>query len=172
MTLPSTINYLVSNWADPGTVYNEGGDNVINGNFTVTSGGGGLVFLINAGSLTLNGTVTPDSSGRGVVFDGAGNNTVNGVISDGANYNFLFIQQGVGTTTLTAANTYKGTTDIRAGTLLVNGSLASASVVTVKTNATLVVTARLVDRSPSRLARCSRRALASGGLAEWPSATR
>ena len=137
LTLPSGINYLVSNWGDPGTVYNESGNNVINGNFTVTSGGGGLIFLGNAGSLTINGTITPDSSGRGVVFDGPGNNTVNGVISDGANYNFSFIQQGVGTTTLTAANTYKGTTDIRAGALLVNGSLASASVVTVKTNATL-----------------------------------
>ena len=137
LTLPSTINYLVSNWADPGTVYNEGGNNVINGNFTVTMGGGGLVFFINAGSLTLNGIITPNSAGRGVVFNGVGNAVANGVIADGADYNFLFIQQGVGTTTLTAANTYKGTTDIRAGTLLVNGSLASASVVTVKTNATL-----------------------------------
>lgn len=136
LTLPSTINYLVSNWADPGTVYNEGGNNVINGNFTVTMGGGGLAFLINAGSLTLNGTISANTSGRGVVFDGIGNSVANGVISDGTGGMFL-LMQGAGTATLNATNTYTGTTEVRHGTLLVNGSLASASVVTVKTNATL-----------------------------------
>ena len=136
LTLSSGINYLVSNWADPGTVYSEGGDNVINGNFTITMGGGGLVFLANAGSLTLNGNISANTPGRGVVFDGVGNSVANGVISDGDGSLFL-LMQGAGTATLNAANAYTGTTEVRSGTLLVNGSLAAASVVTVKTNATL-----------------------------------
>jgi autotransporter-associated beta strand protein len=137
LTLPSGINFLVSNWADPGTVYNEGGDNAINGNFTITSGGGGLIFLANAGSLTLDGTISANTSGRGVVFDGPADSVANGIISDGTGGSMLLLKTGAGTTTLNAANTYSGTTEVRTGTLAVNGSLATASVVTVKTNATL-----------------------------------
>ena len=137
LTLPPGIDFLTSNTADPGTVCNEGGDNVINGNFTLTMGGGSTIFLANAGSLTLNGTITPNTSGRGVVFAGPANSVANGVISDGTGGSMFLLMQGTGAATLNAANTYSGTTQVRSGTLLVNGSLAAASAVTVKTNATL-----------------------------------
>jgi hypothetical protein len=53
---------------------NESGNNTINGSFTLTTGGGGTRYLINGGSLTLNGNITPISGqSRTVLFSGAGN---------------------------------------------------------------------------------------------------
>ncbi|WP_295373143.1 autotransporter-associated beta strand repeat-containing protein [uncultured Pseudacidovorax sp.] len=46
-------------------------------------------------------------------------------------------QDGGGTTTLSGANTYTGTTSVNSGTLLVTGSTASTSAVTVAAGATL-----------------------------------
>jgi outer membrane autotransporter protein len=48
-----------------------------------------------------------------------------------------FAQIGPGTAVLTGANTYTGPTTVDAGTLLVDGSLAAASAVTVNSGATL-----------------------------------
>jgi len=71
------------------------------------------------------------------VFDGSANSVANGIISDGTGGSMFLLMQGAGTATLNAANTYSGTTEVRSGTLLVNGSLAATSAVTVEANATL-----------------------------------
>ena len=59
-----------------------------------------------------------------LTIGGSVNSTYAGLISG----NLHLVKQGTGTQTLTAANTYAGTTTVSAGTLLVNGSLGSGSV--------------------------------------------
>jgi len=65
---------------------------------------------------------------------GAGTLNIGGVIS-GATFGITKV--GAGTTTLSAASTYTGQTTVSAGTLLVNGSLAGGSAVSVASGATL-----------------------------------
>ncbi|MES2186334.1 MAG: autotransporter-associated beta strand repeat-containing protein, partial [Pseudomonadota bacterium] len=51
--------------------------------------------------------------------------------------NGSLVKQGAGALTLTGSDTYSGATTVAAGKLLVNGSIASSSLVTVQTGATL-----------------------------------
>ncbi len=85
-----------------------------------------------SGTLTLSGGVS--NAGDTLTIDAnTGNITESGVISGlGA-----LSKIGVDTLTLSGANIYTGTTNISAGTLLVNGSLASGSAVSVSSGATL-----------------------------------
>jgi autotransporter-associated beta strand protein len=101
----------------------------------------GLVTLgadsrINSDSGTLNltnvGTIT--GSGFGLTIGGAGNTSISSIIGTGAG---TLTKDGTGTVTLTAANTYTGSTTVSAGTLFVNGSLAAGSAVSVGASGTL-----------------------------------
>lgn len=107
--------------ADPtfGTLVNDSGNNVIQGNVTVSSGGGGAVIVANAGSLTILGTIAPNSTGRNLTFRGAGNITASGIISDQSAANYIYVQRdvGAGTTLLSGANTYGGQTQIASGSV-------------------------------------------------------
>lgn len=96
-------------------------------------------------TLTLNGAMLLDQTGATNAVNnswnlgGAGNLVVNTVLSNTTNVNHTtgVNKIGTGTLTLAATNTYIGHTSVKAGTLVVNGSLHSNSVVTVATNATL-----------------------------------
>ena len=90
--------------------------------------------------LTGSGTLTTGYNGAGYVSFTAGVNggssTFSGPISvDEGVGNFTKV--GTGTLTLSGASNYVGATTINAGTLLVNGSLASGSAVTVASGGTL-----------------------------------
>src|SRR6266404_643196 len=95
-----------------------------NGNFTFT---GTQSLNLGTGAVTLGAS-------RTVTVNGS-NLTVGGVISGSG---FGLTKAGGGTLTLSGANTYSGATAVNAGTLNVNGSLASGSAVTVSNSGTVL----------------------------------
>jgi autotransporter-associated beta strand protein len=140
ITLPADVTFSTSSTnSDQPAIGNLEGANVIEGSISVTSGGGSTAISVFGGSLTLNGGIAPNVSGRRVILGGTtGTGFVNGVIS-GNGGNALGIDK-VGDTIwiLTGGNSYTGTTVVSGGTLLVNGSQGLASgAVTVGTGATL-----------------------------------
>ena len=128
-----------------GTIYNEGGDNTIEGTFNLTSGGGDTSIFANAGSLTLTGSLIPNTTGRNLEIGGAGNgtNTIGGYISDGSGANTLsgLLKMGTGNWTLLGNNTFSGITAVEGGTLVLGatGTLPLTTSINVYSNATLDV---------------------------------
>jgi fibronectin-binding autotransporter adhesin len=98
----------------------------IGGNFTA---GVTIAGLTSAG-LILNGDVDLKNGIR--EFTTSNSLTLGGVVSDGG-----IVKKGSANLTLSADNTYTGATEIDAGAMFVNGSLHSASVVTVGPDGTL-----------------------------------
>jgi hypothetical protein len=115
-----------------------GGSTAINGGSVTTTGAqayhdavtlGGTTHLTGT-AITFDSTVNIGSFGLTVTDSGAG--LFSGAISGGGG----FTQAGSGATTLAATNLYTGATTINAGTLLVDGSIASATT-TVNSGGTL-----------------------------------
>jgi len=80
--------------------------------------------------------LAPATGSTSTIFQAAGGTLViNGVISGTS---IGLSKTGGGTLTLSGANTYSGATTVSAGTLLVNGSLASGSAVTVSNSGTVL----------------------------------
>ena len=104
---------------------------------------GGLIENTVPGkTLTLGGNVAVATDNQyspgGVVnapltLTGAGNGVLSGVLEP----RLRVIKTGAGTWTLSGANAYTGTTTVSSGTLLVDGSTAAASVVSVAAGGTL-----------------------------------
>src|SRR5262249_769489 len=85
----------------------------------------------SSGTQYFDGAINNNSNT--LIVDGHGNTTINGVISGSGGLN----KQGSGILTLSAANTYNGTTTISGGTLIVTGSLAASGMVAVDAGAVL-----------------------------------
>ncbi|MCX5674647.1 MAG: autotransporter-associated beta strand repeat-containing protein, partial [Planctomycetota bacterium] len=114
-------SFSTSNSSTNGTIFNVAGNNTIRGNFTLTAGGGDTWLVSNAGTLTMTGTFTPNTTARFLRLDGASNGTVSGIIQDGSTANIVGLRKlGAGTWTLSGANTYSATTTISAGALRAN----------------------------------------------------
>jgi fibronectin-binding autotransporter adhesin len=142
ITLASNISFVTSNNFNSASaaIVNDAGNNVINGTITMAAGGGGTPLLVGAGSLTVNGAVSSNTTGRVLYLRGSGSGLINGVISDGTGATGLAMDNGIGTWTLTGANTYSQGTTLSAGTLRVNntaGSGTGTGVVTVAVGGTL-----------------------------------
>ena len=144
ITIPSGINFTLSgNPSQNGVatnravIYNDSGNNVINGNMNITSGNGGATIESTSGSLTINGDVSTVTTGRQLNLRGNGDGVIAGVISNGSTVALPLVKDsGIGTWTLTGANTYTGATTVSVGTLaLVGGSQASP--ITVSAGASL-----------------------------------
>ena len=88
----------------------------------------------NNGSNFFNGPVALPSGSANVSVNSGSTLIVNGAISGAGG---LTATNGTGTLALSGANTYTGPTVVYNSTLLANGSLASASVVTVNNSGTL-----------------------------------
>jgi autotransporter-associated beta strand protein len=117
------IRYNTSNTA--GVILNEAGNNIIRGNITCTSGGGDTKITVTAGSLTLEGNVAPNTTGRTFVLGGAGTGFSNGVISNGTATQVLALTKtDTGAWKVSGANTFSGTTTVGAGTLLLGNARA------------------------------------------------
>jgi autotransporter-associated beta strand protein/uncharacterized repeat protein (TIGR03803 family) len=125
-----------------------------NGGGALTQNGPGTLTLtapntyagattINGGTLEIGGAGQLGSGnyssaiviqgGATLIYASSANQTLSGVISGGG----ALTQTGPGTLTLSAANTYTGATTLSGGALLVNGSTAAGSTVTVAYGATL-----------------------------------
>ncbi len=139
ITLPATFTYLTSNTssATSASIVNQAGNNTVNGNVTMTSGGGGTRLLSNAGKITFTGNFTPNTTSRTLDLRGAGDGEIQGVIANGSTVNLPVTKSGSGTWTLSGANTYTGTTRVTEGRLYLNGSTASAGLIDVSALATL-----------------------------------
>jgi probable HAF family extracellular repeat protein/autotransporter-associated beta strand protein len=115
----------------------------------ITNAGGKVDFSDCFGPQHDNKITAGSFEGGGNYFLGSnqlivgGNNlstTVSGVISDGGENGGVggsLVKVGTGTLTLASTNTYTGTTDVNSGLLIVNGSIASSSEVTVNVGAAL-----------------------------------
>jgi autotransporter-associated beta strand protein len=140
ITIPAGIDFRTSNPAlSQPAIGNLAGDNVIEGNFTLQSGGGNTAVSVTGGSLTLNGGIAANVSLRNLALGGnvGAPGIINGVISNGTNPVGV-IMAGPNTWTFTGSNSYTGATAINGGILLINGdqSLATGTV-TVNTGGKL-----------------------------------
>jgi autotransporter-associated beta strand protein len=114
---------------------NIAGDNVIEGNITLRSGGGNTVVKVIGGTLALNGQIAAGTTLRNLRLagtDGA-NGTINGLLTNGTNPWGLFVL-GPNTWTLTNnANDYTGNTTVSGGTLALGADnvLPDATAVTL-----------------------------------------
>ncbi len=100
-----------------GDLVNVSGVNTYNGPITVSAA---TNIISSAGTLILTGT---NDGGANLVFSGAGDTIVNGVIANGGG---TITKNGTGTLTLNAANTIASLTTVNAGTLVMGGSIAGA----------------------------------------------
>jgi autotransporter-associated beta strand protein len=123
--------------------------------FQNTASGGQAQFITNSGGsfdisgLSSGGTAVGSIAGAGnfnlgskQLTVGANNlgTVVSGTLADGGVFGGTgasLVKVGVGTLTLSGANTYTGSTTINGGTLEVDGSIADTSNVTVNSGATL-----------------------------------
>lgn len=125
-----------------GAIRNISGDNVYNGIITLS---GSTRFTSDSGKLTFGNIIVPAT--RTAIFNGAGSFEVAGTISGaGAVLRDAFIaangqsNNGIGVATLTAANSYTGSTSTNGGTLSLsglNGSVNTSSSVTISGNGIL-----------------------------------
>lgn len=86
-------------------------------------------------NLELSGSVGLGAATRTLTVTNTGSTLLSGVLSGSLGVGLT--KTGNGTLTLAGANTYDGPTTVSAGKLLVNGSLANASAVSVSSGATL-----------------------------------
>lgn len=149
LAIPSNIDFLTSNYGSTGggnvasaPILNVAGTNTINGDFSLTTGGGGTMFRSDAGMLILAGGISAASGSRTLEFTGNGHIEVRGVIANGFTTNLPVTKTGIGTLVLYGPNTCTGPTAVNNGTLLVNGSVGTGAV-TVAAGATLGGTGKI-----------------------------
>jgi outer membrane autotransporter protein len=131
LTLSGASNYAGATNVNAGTLQG-GAANVFASGSAFTVASGAFVdlngFNQSIGSLAGAGTVT-NSGGLAARlrtgFDDT-STTFSGVIQDGVSATTL-IKLGAGTFMLSGANTYSGSTQVMAGTLIVNGSIANSA---------------------------------------------
>jgi autotransporter-associated beta strand protein len=136
----TTLSLVNGNFA--GTISGTGRLQQLSGGTTILSGtntySGGTVINSN-GTLQLgtggtSGSIVGDVANDGTLtINRAGTFMLGGTISGAGTFN----QIGSGNTTLTSINTYTGATTVNAGTLSVNGSIASSILTSVNAGGTL-----------------------------------
>jgi autotransporter-associated beta strand protein len=120
-------------------IENIAGTNTLSGLVSLVTGGSQFAVQSDAGLLTLSGgvTSTAGTSVRTLALQGSGNGVVSGVITGGT-AGVGVVKSGTGTWTLSAANTYAGTTTVTGGKLLLAHSAATpTSAISISAGATL-----------------------------------
>ncbi|MFZ4765575.1 MAG: beta strand repeat-containing protein, partial [Roseimicrobium sp.] len=136
VVLPAQFSISTSN--PNGAIINEAGDNEIGSGVTLTGGAGATRITSSAGTLTIQGNVAPNFTGRSLDLRGAGNGVINGGVLDGTAPNTLgtVSKNEAGTWTLNGNNSFTGGTTVSGGKLVINGTHNSGAV-TVASGATL-----------------------------------
>ena len=121
ITIANAINLQGRN-ANVSEIVSSSGSNTLSGNITFTSGGAADANVNNSAAgtlLTLSGNFVNNVTGSHT-FDllGTGNYLLSGTIGAGGPGTTSFRQDTTGTVTLTASNSYAGTTTLAAGTLV------------------------------------------------------
>jgi autotransporter-associated beta strand protein len=119
-------------------VQNLAGSNSLGG-VTVDVGGSNYILQSDAGTLSINGSITSQATGtRTVTFQGAGRFYLQGGVVDG-NASISLSKTGAGTLLLNSAAAHTGRTSVSGGTLQIssNGSLSAGSL-SVTSGATLL----------------------------------
>jgi autotransporter-associated beta strand protein len=133
-TLTNTDPYTSATTVSTGNLQiGNGTSGNLTGNSTVTVSNTSTLILDQPGGSTMKATIALNGSGTTLRTTQSGNIAINGVISGTGE----FLQAGSGTTELLSAETYTGPTDVTAGTLQVDTSLAAGSTVNIGTNGTL-----------------------------------
>ena len=122
LTIPSNIGFIVSGLT--GALINLAGNNTVQGNVVITSGGGESLFTSQAGKLTIAGDVYANINGRILRFRGDADGEISGVISNGATITGLPLwkESGTGSWLFSGNNTYTGTTTVTTGRIAVGGA--------------------------------------------------
>ncbi len=124
--LVATQNHAAATGASAATLVEGGQFIALNYKAGTNSGlNGNLLTLDNGGTILASGTAISYNvalTGTGGVFNTTANTSVSGAIGGTGG----LWKNGSGTLTLTGVNSYTGNTNVEAGKLVVNGSLASA----------------------------------------------
>lgn len=132
--LTGNDTYTGSTTISAGTLQvGDGTSGHLTGTSGVTISGSGTLAINLADGGTFNRNVSLGAANAQLTGIATGTNTISGLISGTGD----FTQAGTGTTILNNTETYTGTTSITTGTLEVDGSLASGSVVNIATAGTL-----------------------------------
>lgn len=146
IVLASGIRYVTSNddTTNPAIV-SKAGNNVISGNISPTTGGAGTGatrIRVETGTLTLEGNISPETNvaaASTVIFDGDGNGTVSGLISDNGAHTLGIRKEGSGTWTLLSANSYSGATEVAGGRLNITTAKTGGGAISLGDGTTLGV---------------------------------
>jgi autotransporter-associated beta strand protein len=106
---------------------NVSGENIWNGNITITGTGGSYDVESLADTLVIQGTITSANnlSTRGFNVKGPGDVTISGLLTNSSSSLINLTKTGVGTLRINSNSNYSGSTAVNAGSLLVNGSIIS-----------------------------------------------
>jgi autotransporter-associated beta strand protein len=133
ISLPSSLLFTLSaNTNSNNVLENIAGNNTIAGAITFTVGGAGYGIQSDAGSLSFTGA---QAITHVIVLRGAGNGSFGGSLNSSGSLN----QSGTGVWTLSASNSYTGSTTVTSGQLTLgnNNALGATSGVSVSSGATL-----------------------------------
>jgi fibronectin-binding autotransporter adhesin len=167
-----TNNGNVTVTADAGTFTIAAAIAAGTGTVALTATTGAVIMNggVTGGTVGITGTTVTQNAGSvittssGLTINTAGNDAISGVITGAGG----FTQAGGGTTTINNTQTYTGATNVNAGTLLVNGSIAASVLTTVANGATLggngAVGAVLVQDGGTLAAGSSAGLLSTGSL--------
>ena len=122
-------------------------DNTYSGGTTLSAGtlslaantgaGTGTVAMSDGTALALGSAIAASNNvtlaGTNTINVDSGTGTLSGILSSSGN----LTKTGLGILAFSNDNTYSGATNVNAGTLIVNGSIASSSLLTVKNSSTL-----------------------------------
>jgi autotransporter-associated beta strand protein len=127
ITIPNAVSLPMRTNASV-AVLNVSGNNRLSGTISINVGGDTAIFQSDLGLLTLGAITSAATGTRVATLTGAGSGLINGVISDGSGVVGI-TKSGTGTWTLSAVNTYTGTTTINGGTLALGAAdrIANAS---------------------------------------------
>ena len=128
VTVPQNIS-LAGRSTNVAAIENLSGDNSLAGNITLASGGSVYELQSDAGTFSLDGTISPANALSGsytVAFQGTGNFFVDGALQNGNSATLALAKTGSGTLTLSGTQLFSGSTTVSGGILAGDASVAGS----------------------------------------------